>query len=322
MGPGSRQRWIACTGVVAGIAVVLAYSAGRATPASPGAIPDRPTTAAEGKVLARAEQLLVQACMRRAGLRYWVVDPPDPAPGHRGGDYVVGDLAWARRHGYGTDLARQQDRAARTDPNSRYFASLSPARQQAALVALNGPSPEGLQTTLPNGIRVQHSDRGCSSAAQRHLYGDLAAWFGTTKLAENLAGERHGLVVQDPAFTAAVTAWSGCMHQRGHEADSPADTRRRFADPATAPSRDTELALAVDEARCATSTGLADTAERLDAHYAGLQNRYQAALAERRHLQRAALPRALALVRAAGHEERSTWSAPTLEHPERRGVRP
>jgi hypothetical protein len=297
MGRGSRRRWIAFTVVVAVIALVLAYNASGAAPTLAGSSTDRPITAAERQVLDRAEQLLVQACMRHAGFRYWVVDAPDPTPVHRGGGYVVGDVPWARRHGYGTDLAKQQ---ARQDPNSRYFASLTRARQQAALVALNGPSPGGLQTTLPNGIRVQHSNRGCSSAAQQQLYGDLAGWFQTTKLTENLAGERYGLVTQDPAFTAAVTAWSGCMHQRGHKVDTPADTHRRVADPATAPSRDSEIALAVDEARCATTTRLADTAERLDAHYAALQdNRYRAALMERRRLQRAALPRAQTLVRAA-----------------------
>jgi hypothetical protein len=90
------------------------------------------------------------------------------------------------------------------------------------------------------------------------------------------------------------------MRQHGHNVDSPVDTHRRFADPATAPSRDSEIALAVDEARCAATTGLADTAERLDAHYTTLQNsRYQAALTHRQHLQRAALPRAQTLVRAA-----------------------
>jgi hypothetical protein len=296
-------RWIAAslvTVLVAGLAMVLSDRAERAAPTAAGDTRERPVTATETKVLARAEQLLVQACMRRAGFRFWVVDSPDPTPAHRGGGYVIGDLSWARRHGYGTDLARQQDRAASADPNSRYFASLTRVRQQAALVALNGPSPEGLQATLPNGIRVQHSDRGCSSSAQRQLYGDLAGWFQTTKLAENLDGERYGLVVQDPALTAAVTTWARCMRQRGHKVHSPADTRRRFADPATASSHETEIALAVDEARCAAATGLADTAERLDAHYAALQeHRYRVALAERRRLQRAALPGAQALVRPA-----------------------
>jgi hypothetical protein len=300
MSQGSRRGWIASTVAVVGIALVLAYNANSAAPDPAATTTDRPITAAEGDVLARAEQLLVQACMQRAGFRYWVVDSPDPTPTRHGGAYVVGDLSWARRHGYDTDLAEQRDREARKDPNSRYFATLTRARQQAALVALNGPSPEGLETTLPNGIRVQHSDRGCSSAAQQQLYGDLAAWFRTTKLAENLAGERYGLVLQDPAFTAAVTIWSGCMRQHGHNVHSPADTRRRFADPATVPSREFEIALAVDEARCATTIRLADTAQRLDAHYAALQDdRYHAELAERQRLQRAALPRAQALVRAA-----------------------
>jgi hypothetical protein len=292
-------RWIAAslaTVLVAGIAMVLSY---RAVSTPPVLAMERPITAAEGRVLARAEQLLVQACMRRAGFRYWVLQPPAPPPAAHGEPYVLGDLSWARRHGYGTDLTRQQQHQAAKDPNRRYFASLPKARQQAALVALNGPSPQGLQVILPSGIRVQHSDRGCVSLAQQQLYGDLAAWFQTAKLAESLPGERYGLVLQDPAFRAALTAWASCMHQRGHQVNSPADTHRRFADPAATPSQVIEIALAVDEARCATASELADAAERLDAHYATLQDhRYRTAMVERRHLQRTALPRAEALTRS------------------------
>jgi len=244
--------------------------------------------------------------MRRAGFRYWILNPQSPTPAGQGGTYVLGDLSWARQHGYGTDLRKQQDRAAQMNPNSCYFAGLSRARQQAALVAPNGPGPEGLQATLPNGIHVQHSSRGCVSMAQQQLYGDLAAWFGATKIAENLPGGRFGLVVNDPTFTAGVTAWSGCMRQRGHEVNSPTDVHRLFADPATAPSLDKEIAIAVDEARCAASTGLADTAERLDARYAAMQrNQFRSELAERQRLQHAAVPRAQALAGSA------SWSSPS-----------
>jgi hypothetical protein len=294
---GSAPRWIAFAAVASGVAVVVGCIASGAAPTrSSPPTASRPITAAEGALLDRAEQLMLRACMRRAGFRYWIVSSQDQAPAGPGGPYVLGDPSWARRHGYGTDLRVQQDRAARKDPNARYFAGLPPARQRAALVALNGPGPKGLQATLPNGIHVQHSSRGCVSMAQRQLYGDLTAWYRTAKLAENLPGERYGLVISDPAFTAGVTAWSACMRQRGHRVDSPADAHRLFADPATAPSRAKEIAMAVDEARCAASTGLADTAEQLDARYVAMQrNRYRSELLERERLQRAALPRAQAL---------------------------
>jgi hypothetical protein len=293
--PGA-SRWTLRAAVVAAMAVVASCSANGAAPTRPrAATAFRPVTAAEAALLDRAEQLLVRTCMRRAGFRYWIQDPA-PAPARQAGTYVLGDPSWARRHGYGTDLRKRQDRAAREDPNSRYLASLPRARQRAALVALNGPSPEGLGATLPNGIRVQHSSHGCASAAQRQLYGDLATWYRVSKLAENLPGERFGLVVGDPAFTAGVTAWSACMRRRGHLVGSPADAHRLFADPTTAPGQAEEVAMAVDEARCAASTGLAVTAARLDARYAAmLRGRYRSELLERERLQRAALPRAQAI---------------------------
>ena len=86
------------------------------------------------------------------------------------------------------------------------------------------------------------------------------------------------------------------MRRRGHLVGSPADAHRLFADPTTAPGQVEEVAMAVDEARCAASTGLAVTAARLDARYAAmLRGRYRSELLERERLQRAALPRAQAI---------------------------
>ncbi len=130
MGGGSRRRWIAGMVAVAGLGLALAYNHNGVAPAWLSPIAHRPVTAAESKVLARAEQLLVQACMRRAGFRYWVLESPDPGPTPRGGPYVIGDLSWARTQGNGTDLATHQARQARKDPNSRYFASLTRPRQR------------------------------------------------------------------------------------------------------------------------------------------------------------------------------------------------
>jgi hypothetical protein len=291
-GSSSRQPWRSVAASLA--AVVLAGGVG----ATIGLLQDRPAdgttglqalapvSAAEAARLERAEQELVRRCMGRAGFRYWpILQGPDPVPF----TYVIDDVAWADRNGYGTALRQAAATQSAQSPNARYFASLTPARQEAALDALHGPEPVGLTATLPNGLVAQHSDRGCASEAQRTLYGDLAAWYASTKLVENLAGERYGRVVSDRRFRAGEPAWSACMRRAGYAFATPEDAHARFADPEGPGSAERRQASV--EARCATATGLGALARRLDAEHAGRQReQHRALLATRHALQRRALP--------------------------------
>ncbi|HEY3688665.1 MAG TPA: hypothetical protein VGL93_36840 [Streptosporangiaceae bacterium] len=279
------------------VAAAIAVAAGAPSPpsrAGAGTHVQSPVTAAQAGLLERAEQELIRRCMARAGFRYWPVGhPADPVPFR----YVVDDVAWAGRYGYGTALRRAAEVRAAADPNRRYFTSLPPARQAAAVRALDGTRPAGLTATLPNGLVVRHSDRGCDVRAQRTLYGNLPRWYASTKITENLPGQRYGLVVSDPRWRAATPAWSACMRRAGYPFATPDEAHAAVS---AAPPAGGERRQAVAEARCAVATGLGALAGRLDREHAARQaRRYRVLLAERDKRQRQALPTAERVV--AGH---------------------
>jgi len=256
--------------------------------AVPPALPRAPS-AGETRLLDRAEQTLLGDCMQRHGFRFWVVARPAP-PATARFPYVVDDTPWARAHGYGSDIERRGARAGRADPNRRYFHGLTPARQRAAVRALNGVRPEGLTARLPSGIVARRSDRSCMSQAQRALYGDLQAWFAASTVTDNLFGARAGRVTSDPSFAAATRRWSACMRASGHRFAAPLAAR------AAVSGRDGERGVAVAEAACAVSTGLSATVRRLDRRYQRAVDReFRTAIATTRRLQREALPRARAV---------------------------
>src|SRR5215218_1538985 len=221
----------------------------------------RAITDIETRLLDRGEQILLSRCMRRHGLRFWVV-PPRRAPQTALHPYVVDDIGWAREHGYGRDIERRLARAARADPNRRYFARLPPARREVALRALNGAQPVGLEARLPSGIVVRRSDSSCTSQAERELYRDLPSWFRASSVTQNLFGARAARVTADPRFLRAIRRWAACMRAQGHRYTSPIQARAAVTRPAA--SQRSERQVAVAEARCAHRTGLSATVERLE----------------------------------------------------------
>jgi hypothetical protein len=257
-----------------------------------------------------ATQLLVRDCMRRRGFLFYIVRPTH-VRGDRFFPYVIDNVRWARHHGYGADIERQVALQRHSDRNARYFASLPPRRRTAALAALNGPRPQGLEVTLPGGQAVaSKSDRSCTSDAERALYGDLEAWFRASTLTANLSVLWRSLVVADPAFTAGVTAWSNCMRRRGYAYTDPNQTRAEM----TSHTR-IDLARAVDiavaEATCATTTGLGAIAHRLDRRYGkAVRHQYRSVLLQARRLQLAALPRARSIVDQSSTRPTKTTSTP------------
>lgn len=258
----------------------------------------RALTETEKALLHDAEQVLVRDCMTRAGFRIWITtydDQPERFP------YVVDDIDWASQHGYGTDLRRRADAQAAADPNKSYFESLPPDRRKAAVAALNGTGPGRVEAVLPTGGLMAKYDNGCTSEAWRELYGDLEAWYRATKVTEVLPGLWRQRVVADPAFTAAVARWSGCMREAGHPYKSPAAARAAARSaarsPDAMPGRDVEIHTAVAEATCAGRTGLAATARELDQSCrADVHAKYRAELDTKLRLQLEALPRAQAVM--------------------------
>ncbi|MFI7602156.1 hypothetical protein [Actinoplanes sp. NPDC049681] len=275
-----------------------------ATPAVPVDVPARAITAEEAGLLHLGEQTLIKRCLERAGFR-WTVEARNPVAEDRDFPYVLDDVAWARAHGYGSDVRERVRRAQESDPNRAYTLALSPQQRQAAADALNGDPRPGrdadvVSVRLPNGMLIRRSERGCQAQAERALYGDLARWTRSRGVVSALKGLVEQRVLGDARYTAAVARWSRCMAAEGHPYASPAAARSAFADtPATGPSRVRELAVARAEATCATRTGLSATAGKLARHYTDALNadhRADVDLALRLQVQ--ALPRARAAVDA------------------------
>jgi hypothetical protein len=277
----------------AGAATVAAQQPPQAAERSAGPVVRALTAREEGR-LHRAEQLLLRDCMRAQGFQYRPV-PRDPVPEARDFPYVLDDVAWAREHGYGTDVRRKAAEMREKDVNQRYFRSLPPARRAQALRAANGPDPNGITARTPDGMVLRRSTEGCRSQAERTLYGDLAAWFQAEVTLESLTQMRRTRVLADPAFARAVGPWARCMRAAGHPYASPAHLRQEALPGPGEPAlpRGREIRLAVAEARCAAATGLARTAHELDrTHAVRLRHQYRSELRVAQRLRLGALPRA------------------------------
>lgn len=255
-----------------------------------------PVSTAERSLLYDAEQTLIRQCMSRHGFTVREV-PEHPIPEHRDFPYVVDDVAWAREHGYGSDLERRARALRDADPNRRYAQSLGAERRAEAMNALHGRERNALTVTLPSGVEAGRSDEGCTAEAETELYGDLAAWFRAEAVSQELSGLRRSQVTADPAYTGAVRAWSACMRTRGLPHPDPSAARARFLDAPGEATPTEERRTAVAEAECALSSGLSDTVGRLSGRYGdALKAEHHSVFRERDRLQRAALPRARAVV--------------------------
>ncbi|MFB7942055.1 hypothetical protein [Streptomyces sp. NPDC056049] len=247
---------------------------------------------ADDRLLHDAEQRLLRDCMGRHGFTYRVFPLADDS-GARLFPYVVDDAAWARRHGYGAELRREQEARAQRDPNRAYFAALPAERRAEALVTANGPSPEGLTVRLPGGGSVRRSDRGCVAEAQRRLYGDLGAWFRSSTRLGVLEQLLRSRVVADAAYRRSLASWRRCMNRAGHAFATPAAARASALSPVRPLPKEREVERALAEVRCAGESALDRTARRLDRHHGGLlAEEYRADVETRDRLRAAALPRA------------------------------
>ena len=253
-------------------------------------------SAADENTLDLAEQLLTRGCMGKAGFEYFIV-PQNEVPDNKDFPYVLTDVAWARKHGYGTDIQHELQVA---DRNRSYFATLSAARKRAASVAEYGPSPTGVTAKMPDGPVYTHSQQGCQASAERSLYGDLQTWFQAKMFALDLDEMKVDKVKADARYTAATAAWAACMKDAGHPFENPDKLRASLPDTDETKPTASEVQLAVTEATCGNSTGLAKVVATLDAEYTTrLDQTYASEVDKHRQLELAALPAARDMVAAA-----------------------
>lgn len=291
---------LAVPAVVHAVSDPPSHSTASHSSAGSGRQPAREPTSREKSLLFTADQILLRDCMARHGFVYLPVKE-NPVPDAREFPYVIDDVAWAREHGYGSDIQRALAQVRATDPNQLYFRALPSGRRAAALKAANGERMEGVTAKAPDGMVAQRSSGGCQSEADRTLYGNLQEWFQAEFTEDSLTGMRQSDVNGDPRFAEAVKPWAACMRKAGHPYPSPARLRAQLPAPEHPLPRTEEVRLAVAEARCAISSGLARTADELDRQYADkLRRQHRSAVETRLRLQHAALPRARAVTSAAG----------------------
>ncbi|MFI1061640.1 hypothetical protein ACH4TC_07035 [Streptomyces spororaveus] len=288
----ARRGWISAS--LAACGALLAVAAWTALPDGGAGqrAPARALETAELDLLHTAGELLVQDCMRARGFSYWPV-PRVPHPDFRDFPYGVDDVDWARRQGFGRRIERQLDEEAASGPRGRYRSGLSAERLEALGAALMGPDAKGLEVRNPGGGTLSHSDRGCIAASWRQLYGDARLWYGSSETVKQLGATRTGRVNQDPAFRTALAGWSECVGRRGFPAEHPVRQRDEQLARTGPDAEAQDVPMAVAQAECARSTGLADTAQDLHRRYSAMiRAENGAAFDAMRRLQAAALPTA------------------------------
>ncbi|WP_157968524.1 hypothetical protein [Streptomyces geranii] len=251
-------------------------------------------SAADREKLHNAEQLLIQRCMKRYGFKTWPTSARSSLPDLVDFPYVVTDEKWASRHGYGSDIHESMFRLRQQDPNQIYFAKLPPEKRAAALTALNGAKPVGLEARMPTGGVLRRSDRSCVSEAESILYGDLRTWYRVNKVTESLSSLRIGNVLKDGRFREAIRPWASCMREHGYPYSTPEKARSAALLGADERGgRAEEIRTAIAEARCAAGTGLSETVRRLDSeHKAALEKEYSSEFGKRNTMESEALFRA------------------------------
>ncbi|MEU9480932.1 hypothetical protein [Streptomyces sp. NPDC048191] len=224
------------------------------------------------KLLFDAQEEAVSRCMTARGWRYRPVpwQPPAPEPvaqDPRHGD----DVALHRAVGYGVATTATSRSA---DPNEDYVQRLSNDNRQKYSEALFGTPRHQLDITLPNGeVTFVYTD-GCTSRAEQSVYGDLKSWVLADTVVVNLRFEIEDHVRRDPRVVASDRRWSACMAALGYHYRTPDDARRRFTGSGNKPLptkavavRKSEMAQALDDARCDRRVRRARLVRALDRHY-------------------------------------------------------
>jgi hypothetical protein len=252
--------------------------------------------------LYNAQQIAFRACLQAHGFKYWPIPQGQP-PVQELYPYVIDNVAWAKRHGFGVDQQFAVTPLTSQDPNARYIRSLPASRRKTLALVENGggPTAPGVIARLPTGGAIGHSRYGCEATADKRLYGSFAAWFQVSNIVDSLPVLWQMKVLSDARFQGAVSRWARCMRTMNEAYANPVAAMQAFSYPAGRRSRDAEIKAAVAEARCAGSSGLAALARKLNDHYRSLvMRKYQADIAVYRRLALTAVGRARALMRSAG----------------------
>lgn len=191
------------------------------------------------RALAQAEEVLVSNCMTANGFSH----PVQPAGAAKP------EVEQKRAIGYG--LSPSHHRANEEAHSAEYLA------------ALFGDDSRRMAIRLPDGGEATFPGHGCLFESRRAIFNDILMWARVTHVPESLSNRLADHVPADPAYVAAMRAWSECMHVRGHSYALPSDalqelTARYEAEGPNEQLRRQEIDTAVADAECAATVKISD----------------------------------------------------------------
>jgi hypothetical protein len=221
----------------------------------------QPLNTPERGVLFRAEELLTQRCMERAGFRYWPqadVNAPvlfSPVP------FRLLTLAFAQEYGFGVQPAEVA--------TTTYVEHLPASRQRAFELAFAGSTTTGPQVLvpIPQGGAIGHSADGCQITALDELMGGFTSWYSSITLIENYWAIIQSRVVASHSYNVALRSWRSCTARDGRHWSDPLSAEMPYTSELRASASPLEKRDAGIVAECQQSSGLTATADQLGQMY-------------------------------------------------------
>ncbi|WP_405853864.1 hypothetical protein OG407_00345 [Streptomyces sp. NBC_01515] len=268
----ARASLLIATALTAALATVTGCSTGPAP--RPGAaqsqarqeaaalavLTDDATSLRQRWQLFGTQQVLVQQCMQRLGLRYLVTSTgPEPAAGVTTAD-TIGTATPPSYEITGPPVGAIDGVTAQ----DRYVSSLAPAARERYLAAYNGSDTRMGTLTLPSGAVSQYLTGGCEGQARTELYGSVRAAMEDTFVPQNVNGMFQNYLTTDRPYQSALGTWQRCMAQAGWQAGTPAAAIQAIRAQAAVGASPASLAgkqhsEAATDRRCDTASGLRGT---------------------------------------------------------------
>ncbi|MCZ4122209.1 hypothetical protein [Streptomyces sp. H39-S7] len=176
--------------------------------------------------LQKAQNILIDQCMRRYGFRYTAPDSTTAtdAYGENGRRYGLSSPALAARYGYGDPPRQTPVRAPRPASGTNESLvldgppDLDPKSLPGNLEEAEKARTSGKNTGVVNGVKIPVA--GCAGESGLRLYAPDAAAVDIT-FPQNLNVEANERSRQDSRVVGAVREWSACMAGHGYRVPSP-----------------------------------------------------------------------------------------------------
>ncbi|MFD7440994.1 hypothetical protein [Streptomyces sp. NPDC059909] len=217
------------------------------------------------QMAADAELKLIRRCMVQKG---FTVFPDDGGASAPESERAPGSptLETAQKIGYGLDPRRTANEKG-TQTSSDAFDQLPDSKKAAHTLAMYGRDDEQVTYEFGSG-KVSIGKTGCMAEVRKELYDDLETYLRLHWTVTNTVNSDTGdAVAESTDVKDALGRWSACMKEAEHTGfKSPDDARKEAStgfeglgpedEQALDKAQDREIAIAVDDAKCARGSRL------------------------------------------------------------------